>query len=118
MALTGLGNALREAARFDQAITAHHDAIVIQREAGDRHDEAVALNNLGVALREAHRFDKAITVCRNAAAIFHETGDPRSESMALRNLEAATTAGKARRQALRLWSRWTCNRAGRQQKDI
>ena len=44
--LNHLGVALREMGRFDEAITAHQDALAIFRETGDRHREGQALNNL------------------------------------------------------------------------
>jgi hypothetical protein len=46
MALDNLGLALREARRFDEAISAHQDAAAIYRETGDQHREGMALNNL------------------------------------------------------------------------
>ena len=39
--------------RFDEAITAHQQALALFTELGDRHGEAVALNKLGAALQEA-----------------------------------------------------------------
>ena len=49
MALNNLGLALRDARRFEEAITAHLEAAAIYRETGDRHGENMALNNLGDA---------------------------------------------------------------------
>jgi signal-transduction protein with cAMP-binding, CBS, and nucleotidyltransferase domain len=40
--LTNLGNALRQAGRVEQAITACQDAAAIYRETGDRHAEGLA----------------------------------------------------------------------------
>ena len=51
--LNNLGNALQEARRFEEAITACQDAAAIFRETGDRHGEGIALGSLGVALQEA-----------------------------------------------------------------
>ena len=45
-AMTSLGNALVEVRRFEEAITAHQDAVAIYRETGDRHREGIALGNL------------------------------------------------------------------------
>jgi hypothetical protein len=53
MALNDLGSALREAGRFEEAITADQDAATIFRETGDRHGEGEALGNLEAA-RAAH----------------------------------------------------------------
>ena len=52
-ALNNLGIALRQAGRFEEAITAHQDAAAIYRETGDRYREGMALGNLGTALAEA-----------------------------------------------------------------
>ena len=41
-----LGVALREAGRFQEAITAHQDAAAIYRKTGDKYSEGIALNNL------------------------------------------------------------------------
>ena len=45
-ALNNLGSALRQAGRFEEAITAHQDAAVIYRETGDRYREGLVLDNL------------------------------------------------------------------------
>ena len=47
-ALNNLGNALHEARRFDDAITAHQEAAAIFQETGDSHGEEIALNNLKI----------------------------------------------------------------------
>ena len=52
IALGDLGVALVAVRRFDEAITAHQDAIAIYRETGDRHREGRALNDLGLALEQ------------------------------------------------------------------
>ncbi|WP_214324750.1 ATP-binding protein [Nonomuraea sediminis] len=91
-ALTSLGNALRGARRFDEAIAAHQNAAAIFRELGDRGGEpgdrggeGAALNNLGIVLREVGRFDEAIAAHQNAAAIFRDLGDRGGESIAQNN---------------------------------
>jgi hypothetical protein len=38
----------REVRRFEEAISAHHDAVAIFRETSNRHGEGMALNNLGL----------------------------------------------------------------------
>lgn len=56
-ALTNLGVALRRVRRFEEAITAHQDAVAIFQETADRQGEGVALNNLGLALADVRRFE-------------------------------------------------------------
>ena len=75
MTLANLGNALAEARRSDEAITACQDAVAIFRETSDQRREGMTLANLGNALFEVRRFDEAITACQDAAAIFRETSD-------------------------------------------
>ena len=72
--------------RFGEAISAHHEDIVICEEIGNRHGKAMTLNQLSVALRKAGQFDEAITACEEAIAIFQETPDQRHEGAALNNL--------------------------------
>lgn len=64
--------------RFEEAISAHQDALVICRKAGDRDTEGNALNNLGVALVRVRRFEEAISAHQDAAAIYRETGIARA----------------------------------------
>lgn len=88
-ALTKLGGALRQARRFDEAVTACRDAMAIQREVGNRHAEGIAMNNLVAALVEAKRYDEGITLAREAVAIFRKAGDRHREGIALSNLGGA-----------------------------
>jgi hypothetical protein len=46
MALSNLGLALAEVRRFEEAISAHQDAVAIFLETADRHWEEIALGNL------------------------------------------------------------------------
>jgi tetratricopeptide (TPR) repeat protein len=85
-ALTSLGNALVEARRFEEAVSAHQDAAGIFRAAGDRHGEGRALNNLGLALRQMQRFEEAIACYEQGIAICRETGDRHGEGTTLNNL--------------------------------
>jgi tetratricopeptide (TPR) repeat protein len=88
--------ALREAGRFEEAITACQDAAAIYRETGDRHGEGHALDNLGNALRGLGRFGDAITAHRDAAAIYREIRDRHGEGSALNNLQLDRTAQSQR----------------------
>jgi tetratricopeptide (TPR) repeat protein len=93
----GLGLALREVGRFEEAIGADQDAAAIYRETGDRHSEGVTLANLGLALQEVQRFEEAIGAYQDAAAIYRETGDRHGEGTALENLELVRAAQVAER---------------------
>jgi tetratricopeptide (TPR) repeat protein len=88
-ALTCLGLALWETRRFDDAASAHRNAVALFSDVGDRHSEGVALNNLGNALRAETQFEEAIQAHQAAVAIFQETGDRQGEGMALNNLGVA-----------------------------
>jgi hypothetical protein len=46
---------MRKALRFEEAITAHQEAITIYRETGDRHREGLALSNLELDQAEQNR---------------------------------------------------------------
>ena len=93
--LANLGNALAEARRSDEAITACQDAVAIFRETSDQRREGMTLANLGNALFEVRRFDEAITACQDAAAIFRETSDQHSEGMTLNSLGNVRIRGAA-----------------------
>ncbi len=81
-----LGNALQGVRRFDEAITAHQQALVIWGEAGDRRGEGKAWNNLGLALVGARRFDEAIDAYGRDIAICAELGDHYGRAQTLENL--------------------------------
>ncbi|HEX6685783.1 MAG TPA: tetratricopeptide repeat protein [Candidatus Limnocylindrales bacterium] len=85
-ALTNLGAALRSVRRFDEAVTAHQQAIEFHRATGDRHDEGMALTELGNALAGVRRFDEAVTAHQQAAALLRRTSDRRGVGIALTNL--------------------------------
>ena len=89
IALGDLGVALVAVRRFDEAITAHQDAIAIYRETGDRHREGRALNDLGLALEQVGKLDEAIYAHQDAASIYRQTKDEHSEKIALNYLKDA-----------------------------
>jgi tetratricopeptide (TPR) repeat protein len=88
-ALGALGNALIQVRRFEEAVSAHRDAVAIYRDTGDRHREGISLNNLGNALRYMRRFEEAVSAHRDAVGIFRDSGDRNHEGMALTNLGLA-----------------------------
>ena len=100
-ALTCIGNALVEVRRFEEAISAHQDAVAIFREDGDWHGGGHALGNLGNTLQQARRFEEAIRACQGAAAIFREIGDRHREGMTLNNLGLALREVRRFEEAIR-----------------
>jgi len=86
VSLNNLGVALQGVRRFEEAVTAHEEALQICRDLGDCHGEGGALDNLGIALRKVRRFEEAIAACQDAVQIFRDTGDRHSAGMALNNL--------------------------------
>jgi tetratricopeptide (TPR) repeat protein len=103
-ALTILGLALVEVRRFEEAITAHEQAVTIFGETGDRHGEGMALNNLALALAQVRRFEEAITAHEQDLAICRETGDRHGEGMALNNLGVALVEAGSPIQARIHWT--------------
>jgi tetratricopeptide (TPR) repeat protein len=89
LALANLGAALWELRRFEEAITACHEAVTIFQDTGEKHDEGLARTNLGIALWKLRRFDEAVTECQAAVTIFREMGEKHGEGLALVNLAAA-----------------------------
>ncbi|MFI9559803.1 tetratricopeptide repeat protein, partial [Nonomuraea endophytica] len=71
--------------RFEEAIAAHQQDLIIFREVGDRHGEGMAWNNLGLALREVRRFEEAIAAHQQDLIIFREVGDRHREGTAWNN---------------------------------
>lgn len=67
--------ALRTVGQFDEAVTAHQDAVAIFRQTGDRHREAGALTKFGDALQEVRRYGDAIIACQEAITLYRETED-------------------------------------------
>ncbi|MEV6406630.1 tetratricopeptide repeat protein [Streptomyces bobili] len=77
------------AAEFDDALTAHTQAVDFHRELGDLYSEGMALHNLGLALQEARRFDDAITALTQAVNIYGALGNRHGEGRALDSLGVA-----------------------------
>ncbi|MER6664637.1 tetratricopeptide repeat protein [Amycolatopsis japonica] len=85
-ALNGLGSALQDMRRFDEAIASHTEAAHLYRAIGNRHGEAKALLNLGGALLQNGSHDQAIATLQLAVEIFQQAEDRLHEVMALQNL--------------------------------
>jgi tetratricopeptide (TPR) repeat protein len=88
-ALDNLGIALREAGRFEEAITTLQRAAKLFRKTGYQRHEGHALIRLGSALVGMRRFEEAITTLQRAAKIFRRTSDRQGEGDALNELGGA-----------------------------
>ncbi|MFI5534466.1 tetratricopeptide repeat protein, partial [Kitasatospora sp. NPDC051853] len=75
-----LGSALGDLRRFDEALTAHQNALNIHQGLGNRHGEAGAWNNLGTTLRYLKRFDEALTGHQNALNMHQGLGNRHGEA--------------------------------------
>jgi tetratricopeptide (TPR) repeat protein len=71
----GLGGALRELGRFEEAVDSCRRARAVSSEIGDRRGESANLHNLGQALYRAGRLDEALDCFQQALAIRREVGD-------------------------------------------
>ncbi|WP_051840826.1 tetratricopeptide repeat protein [Streptomyces sp. NRRL F-5126] len=88
-ALNNLGNSLREARRYPEAMAAHAEALGVAQRLGDRTLEADCLNGAALVLLRVRRFGDAVAPLRVAAAIHREAGDLRREGRSLANLGTA-----------------------------
>jgi tetratricopeptide (TPR) repeat protein len=101
---TGLGVALRDAGRYDEALVVLGEARTLRSEIGDRRGEALVLHHTGMVHRERgdpDDLDQAGSLFRTALAIREEEGDTRGvardhstigevESLSGRHSEAMT----------------------------
>jgi tetratricopeptide (TPR) repeat protein len=83
-----------------RAIEFHEQALVIDREIGDRRAEGVVLGNLGVAYAALGETRRAIEFYEQYLAIAREIGDRRSEGTALWNTALALDKLGDRAQAI------------------
>ncbi|MDV9171733.1 tetratricopeptide repeat protein [Streptomyces sp. W16] len=89
IAWDGLGNALRETGRAEQAIDAHTRALDLFQATGNHSREAVTWNNLGNALRQTGRAAEAIDAHTRALDLHQRAGDRLREAIACNNLGLA-----------------------------
>lgn len=87
--LNNLGNALRNARRYMEAISVLQDAVRIFRQLDDLFYEARTLNNLGAALLGMRRFNDSITAHEEAISILQKIGDRAGLGQAFGNLGRA-----------------------------
>ncbi|MBR7836809.1 ATP-binding protein [Actinospica durhamensis] len=86
IALNGLGQALRNLRRFDEAIDAFRQAIGVFESLGIAQLVAAGLNGLGTVLRARGEIPKALEVHEREMRILVEIGDEAGQSLALNSL--------------------------------
>ena len=85
------------------AVTCHQDALVIFREAGNRHGEGHVLANLGLAYMGIHRPEEAIASYLEALENFRETRDQHEEGQVLVSLGDVYSRLERPEQAAACW---------------
>ena len=118
--LISLGNAYYSIGETRRAISCCEQALVIDREIGNRYGEAVDLGNLGVGYGDLGETQRAISCCEQALVIDREIGDQNGEGYDLinltevlidegRNAEATVQAREAVRIAIEVESQRLCS---------
>jgi tetratricopeptide (TPR) repeat protein len=100
MALSALGNQLRQLGRYDEALEAHRRAADIYEA---REDEALlgpALRDLGTTLREAGHLVEAAETHAREILLFRTLGDRHKEAEALMSLAGTLRLRRCRTQAV------------------
>jgi tetratricopeptide (TPR) repeat protein len=87
--LTNQGLASSALGQAKRAIVYHEQALVIDREIGDRRGEGADLGNLGIAYADLVQVERAIDYYEQQLVIVREIGDRRGEGNALGNLGIA-----------------------------
>jgi len=82
----GLANSYEALGHYREAITAHEQALAIDREAKDRLNEGADLGNLGLCYSNLGQTAKAIDYHEQALTISREVGDRAGEGATLGNL--------------------------------
>jgi tetratricopeptide (TPR) repeat protein len=73
----GLGVALRLTGRYEEALRAFGEALLLRRSLGDRRGEGLVLHNTGLVHRDLGDLDRAATVLRESLAAKEAAGDTR-----------------------------------------
>ncbi|WP_329552869.1 tetratricopeptide repeat protein [Streptomyces sp. NBC_00696] len=89
LAANGLGIALQESGRRDEAVRVHADNPELFRVLGDLWGEGVASTNLAAALRGAGRAEESMRAHVRACEALREAGDRRGAAQARANLASA-----------------------------
>ncbi|WP_159072362.1 tetratricopeptide repeat protein [Streptomyces sp. CMB-StM0423] len=79
---TGLGMALRDTGRYEEALAAFDQALALRREIGDRPGEALVLHNVGLVHMQREELDRAGELFADALAIREAAADTRGEAKA------------------------------------
>lgn len=75
--LLGLGMALFQSRRLDEAEACHRQALEIRHELGDQFGKAVSVNALGLLSLRQRRLDEAVDHFRDGEHVFSELGERR-----------------------------------------
>jgi tetratricopeptide (TPR) repeat protein len=84
-------NFLNTQFRYKEAINFHQQSLEIEREIGNRNDEAVSLNGLGISYQALGEYQRAIDFYQQSLEIKREVGDRNGEATSLLN-QAETLA--------------------------
>jgi tetratricopeptide (TPR) repeat protein len=78
VALTDIGNCLKDLGRLDEAAASHEEAVKHAEEIGDKRQVAVSKNQLGIVRLLQARYEDARENFDEARRIFERLGEPRS----------------------------------------
>jgi tetratricopeptide (TPR) repeat protein len=78
VALTDIGNCLKDLGRLDEALTVHEEASRSAEEIGDKRQVAVSKNQLGIVHLLQARYEEARKNFDEARRIFESLGEPRA----------------------------------------
>ncbi|MFL5733527.1 MAG: tetratricopeptide repeat protein [Chloroflexia bacterium] len=85
-AMSAAGNLALEQGEYDEAQALHSAALVLRREADDRHGAANSLTNLAVVARRTGDYDRAAELDEESLAIFRDLGFRNGIASVLGNL--------------------------------
>ncbi|CAJ1349506.1 unnamed protein product, partial [Effrenium voratum] len=83
---------LQECGAHDDALAVAEEVLAINRELGNRHEEAWTLKNLSEVRRDMGLFQEALDCAQEAQAVFQELGDEMGEEEAKKVLSHIYTA--------------------------
>ncbi len=86
LALTSAGNLAYSQGDFGQAAALYEEALVLERELGDKQRIAISLNNLGVVADSLGEYKRAVGLYGESLAVYRELGDKAGIAGALNNL--------------------------------
>jgi tetratricopeptide (TPR) repeat protein len=86
VAITEIGDCLRDLGRLDDAALSYETAIKLDEERGEPRDVAVGKGQLGTVRRRQRRFDEALKAWEDARETFEQLGDLRNLGVAWHNI--------------------------------